>query len=46
MTVDAIGELAAVSGLTLLELSEQQASLEQAYLELTGGAVDYRASAS
>jgi ABC-2 type transport system ATP-binding protein len=37
-----IGELARTHGMRLLELSEQQASLEQRYLELTADAVDYR----
>lgn len=39
---DEVGELARVNGLTLLELSVQQASLEQTYMELTRGSVDYR----
>jgi ABC-2 type transport system ATP-binding protein len=40
-TCDAVGELARANGLTLLELSAQQASLEQRYLELTRDSVDY-----
>ena len=42
-TSDAVGELARANGLTLLELSAHQASLEQAYMELTKDAVDYHA---
>jgi ABC-2 type transport system ATP-binding protein len=36
-----IGDLAAVHGFTLHELSPQQASLEEAFFELTEGSVDY-----
>ena len=39
---DEIGELARANDLTLQELSTQQVSLEQRYLELTGDVVDYR----
>ena len=39
---DLVGELARVNGLRLQELSTQQATLEQRYMELTGEAVDYR----
>jgi len=39
-----VGEVARANGLTLQELSEQQVSLEERYMELTGGAVEYRAS--
>jgi ABC-2 type transport system ATP-binding protein len=41
-TPEAIGELARANGLTLQELSAQQASLEQRYMELTRDAGDYR----
>jgi ABC-2 type transport system ATP-binding protein len=41
-TAEAIGELARANGLTLQELSAQQASLEQRYMELTRDAGDYR----
>jgi len=41
-----IGALAATNGFVLQELSEQQVSLEQAYLELTGESVDYTATAT
>ncbi|MCS0606119.1 ATP-binding cassette domain-containing protein [Streptomyces sp. LP11] len=38
-----IGELAARNGLVLHELSPQQASLEEAFMRLTAGAVEYHA---
>jgi len=41
-TSDLIGELARANGLTLLELSTHQASLEDRYMELTRGSADYR----
>ena len=37
-----VGEIARAEGLALLELSAQQVSLEQRYMELTGESVDYR----
>jgi len=40
---EVVGELAARNGITLHELSVQRASLEDAYLELTDAAVEYRA---
>ncbi|WP_017178881.1 ABC transporter ATP-binding protein [Actinomyces timonensis] len=36
-----VGELAAAHGIALHELTTMKASLEDAYLELTGGAVEY-----
>ena len=42
-TSDTIGEIARSNGLTLRELSTHQVSLEERYMELTSGAVDYRA---
>ncbi|HLJ99073.1 MAG TPA: ABC transporter ATP-binding protein, partial [Streptosporangiaceae bacterium] len=36
-----VGEIARTEGLALLELSTQQATLEQRYMELTGDSVDY-----
>ena len=39
---DTVGELARANGLTLLELSAHQASLEDRYMELTSDSVDYR----
>jgi ABC-2 type transport system ATP-binding protein len=44
-TCETVGELARENGLTLLELSAHQASLEQTYMELTRDAVDYRPGA-
>jgi ABC-2 type transport system ATP-binding protein len=38
-----IGDLAATNGLTVHEVSVHQASLEEAFLRLTGDAVEYRA---
>jgi ABC-2 type transport system ATP-binding protein len=40
---DDIGAIAGRSGITLYELVPQRASLEEAFLELTAGAVEYRA---
>ena len=42
-TADEIGEAARVRGLGLLELSPQQMSLEQRYMELTRDTTDYHA---
>jgi ABC-2 type transport system ATP-binding protein len=42
--IEVIGELAARNGIVLHELSTRQASLEDAYLELTDADVEYRAS--
>ncbi|MQY12039.1 Vitamin B12 import ATP-binding protein BtuD [Streptomyces sp. RB5] len=39
----AIGELAAQNSLTLHELSPQQASLEEAFMQMTAGSVEYHA---
>jgi ABC-2 type transport system ATP-binding protein len=39
---DVVGELARANGVTLLELSTHQASLEERYMELTRDAVEYR----
>ena len=46
LTSDEIGYRAAAGGLTLLELSPVQASLEEAYMALTHDAVEYRSSAA
>jgi ABC-2 type transport system ATP-binding protein len=40
-TSDAVGKLAGANGITLLELSPQRASLEEAFMRMTGGAVQY-----
>ncbi|MGW1894761.1 ABC transporter ATP-binding protein [Streptomyces sp. NPDC002004] len=45
LTSDQIGTVAAAHRLTLLELSPQQTSLEDAFMELTRDAVEYRANA-
>ncbi|MDQ1684337.1 MAG: type transport system ATP-binding protein [Frankiaceae bacterium] len=45
MTSDAIGELAASRGIALHELAPLEASLEEAFMEVTGGSVEYHASA-
>jgi ABC-2 type transport system ATP-binding protein len=42
----AIGDLAAGHGIAVHELVPRHASLEQAYLDLTGGSTDYRARTS
>ena len=41
---DTVGEIARENGVTLQELSTQQATLEQRYMELTSDTVDYRAT--
>ncbi len=41
---DRIGTIAAENGVTLFELAPQQASLEEAFMELTRDAVEYHAS--
>jgi ABC-2 type transport system ATP-binding protein len=43
---DAIGDLAAANGITIHELTLQQASLEEAFMELTHDSVEYRTHAS
>jgi ABC-2 type transport system ATP-binding protein len=43
-TEDTIGELAAAQGIVLHELSPQNASLEDAFMELTHESVDYHGS--
>ncbi|MEX3653182.1 ABC transporter ATP-binding protein [Mycolicibacterium fortuitum] len=45
VAIEVIGDLAARNAITLHELSQRQASLEEAYLKLTDDAVDYRAEA-
>jgi ABC-2 type transport system ATP-binding protein len=40
-STDDVGRLAAQHGVIVLELTAVQASLEQAYLELTAGAAEY-----
>jgi ABC-2 type transport system ATP-binding protein len=45
LTTDAIGECAAAHRLTLHELATRQASLEDAFMELTRDALEYEAAA-
>jgi ABC-2 type transport system ATP-binding protein len=40
-STEAVGELARANGLTVLELSAHQASLEERYMELTKDSIDY-----
>jgi ABC-2 type transport system ATP-binding protein len=44
LTTDQIGMTAGAAGITLLELTAQQASLEEAFIDLTRDAVEYRAN--
>jgi ABC-2 type transport system ATP-binding protein len=44
VNADEVGELARTHGLALQELSAQQASLEERYMQLTRDAVDYRSN--
>lgn len=44
LSSDRIGQIAAQAAITLYELSPQQASLEQAFMELTQDAVEYHAT--
>jgi ABC-2 type transport system ATP-binding protein len=43
LSTDQVGRLAAAAGITLLELTAQQASLEEAFIDLTSDAVEFRA---
>ena len=45
-TMEVIGNLAARNGITLHELTAQQASLEEAYMKLTDDVVEYRTATS
>jgi ABC-2 type transport system ATP-binding protein len=45
LTSDQIGQTAADNGVTLFELAPQQASLEEAFMELTSDSVEFRAPA-
>jgi ABC-2 type transport system ATP-binding protein len=44
LSTDQIGMTAGVAGITLLELTAQQSSLEEAFINLTHDAVEYRAN--
>jgi ABC-2 type transport system ATP-binding protein len=43
LTTDRVGTIAGAAGITLLELTAQQASLEEAFIDMTSDAVEYRA---
>jgi ABC-2 type transport system ATP-binding protein len=43
VTSDDVGKLAAANDITLFELASQRASLEEAFMRMTGGAVQYHA---
>jgi ABC-2 type transport system ATP-binding protein len=43
LSTDQVGRLAGTAGITLLELTALQASLEEAFIDLTSGAVEFRA---
>lgn len=43
VAIDTIGPLAAGEGIVLLELAAEEATLEQAYLDLTSGATEFSA---
>ncbi len=45
LTSDQIGQIAADNTVTLFELAPHEASLEEAFMELTGDSVEYRAPA-
>jgi ABC-2 type transport system ATP-binding protein len=46
LSTDQIGTAAAAAGITVLELAAQQASLEEAFLDMTRDAVEFRAPTS
>jgi ABC-2 type transport system ATP-binding protein len=43
LSTDQVGRLAGAAGITLLELTAHQASLEEAFMDLTSDAVEFRA---
>jgi ABC-2 type transport system ATP-binding protein len=43
LTTDRVGTVAGAAGITLLELTARQASLEEAFIDMTSDAVEYRA---
>jgi ABC-2 type transport system ATP-binding protein len=43
LTTDQVGRVAAAAGITLLELTARQASLEEAFVDMTSDAVEFRA---
>ena len=46
LSTDQVGRIAGAAGITLLELTAQQASLEEAFIDLTRDAVEFRAPSS
>jgi ABC-2 type transport system ATP-binding protein len=44
LSTDEVGRLAGAAGITLLELTALQASLEEAFIDMTSDAVEFRAS--
>jgi ABC-2 type transport system ATP-binding protein len=46
LSTDEVGRIAAAAGITLLELTAQQASLEEAFIDLTRDAVEFRTPAT
>jgi ABC-2 type transport system ATP-binding protein len=46
LTTDEVGRAAGAAGITLLELTAQQASLEEAFVDMTRDAVEFRAPAT
>ena len=46
VSTDQVGRLAGAAGITLLELTAQQASLEEAFVDMTRDAVEFRAPSS
>jgi hypothetical protein len=46
LSTDEVGRVAGAAGITLLELTAQQASLEEAFMDLTRDAVEFRAPAT
>jgi ABC-2 type transport system ATP-binding protein len=46
MSSDQVGTVAGTAGITLLELTPRQASLEEAFIDMTRDAVEFRAPAS
>jgi ABC-2 type transport system ATP-binding protein len=43
LSTDQVGTVAGAAGITLLELSAQRASLEEAFMDMTRDAVEFRA---
>jgi ABC-2 type transport system ATP-binding protein len=43
LSTDQVGRVAGAAGITLLELTPQRASLEEAFIDMTSDAVEFRA---